>query len=58
MRWISFSVDLTDSSLYKRQSIEVLDVPGSHATWWLPVTHRSRLVPAGLTEVLAERAAQ
>lgn len=52
-----FRADLTDSSCYKRQSIEVLDIPGLLATWWLPETHRSRLVPAGLTELLAERAA-
>lgn len=48
-----FRAEVTDSSLYERQSIRVLGVPGVHATWWSPVTHRSRLVPDGLAELLA-----
>ncbi|HKS49478.1 MAG TPA: hypothetical protein VJT49_31085 [Amycolatopsis sp.] len=40
--------ELGDSSLYERESLPVLDVPGLHAVWWSPGTHRSRLVPDGL----------
>lgn len=48
-----FRGELTDASLYRRESIPILDHPSVHALWWSPATHSSRLVPDGLAELLA-----
>lgn len=48
-----FRAEPTDPTLYRRDSIPILDCPDVHAVWWSPTTHASRLVPAGLTELLA-----
>jgi ADP-ribose pyrophosphatase YjhB (NUDIX family) len=50
-----FGCDLADASLYEREAIPILDVPGLEAVWWSPRTHRSRLVPAGLSAVIDQR---
>lgn len=48
-----FRARLRDPSLHARESIPVLDVPGQDAVWWSPRTHRSRLVPDGLGDLVA-----
>jgi ADP-ribose pyrophosphatase YjhB (NUDIX family) len=50
-----FRGDLADVSLYDRESIPILDVPGLDAVWWSPETRRSRLVPEGVRELLARK---
>jgi ADP-ribose pyrophosphatase YjhB (NUDIX family) len=50
-----FRGELADVSLYDRESIAILDVPGLRAVWWSPTTHRSRLVPDGVRELLVYR---
>jgi ADP-ribose pyrophosphatase YjhB (NUDIX family) len=51
-----FRAEFADPSFYERESIQILDHPDMYTTWWSPATHRSRLVPAGLADVLTSAA--
>jgi hypothetical protein len=46
-----FSGTLSDESLYERNEIPILDVPGLNAQWWT-LGQSPRLVPDDLTSLL------
>src|ERR1035437_270772 len=53
----AFRCDLDEASIYVRDSIPLLDVPGQCATWWRP-DEGSRLVPEQLLKVLRDEFAK
>lgn len=48
-----FRCDLAEPSLYRRESIPILDVPGLEAIWRHRQARSPRLVPEGLADLLA-----
>lgn len=50
-----FSGDLADASRNEQPALPIRDVPGLQAVWWWsPATHRSRLVPEGVADLVAQ----